>query len=95
MNTAIYIKGKEFKRIVGLWELLTRNKVDKKKVTTADLKKYKAILKMTHANLEGYNLLGNIHISRGSKYRDVIAKLFSHERRRGVESELRRRWVTY
>jgi hypothetical protein len=46
------IKGKDFKGAVSLWELLTRNKVDKKKVTTADLKKYKPILEMTDAHLE-------------------------------------------
>jgi hypothetical protein len=69
--------------------------VDKKKVTTADLKKYKPILEMTDAHLEWYEPSGSIQISSGPKYFDFITKLYSHERRRGVESELRRRWMTY
>jgi len=35
----ITIKGREFKGTTGLWELLTRKNVDRKKITTDDLKK--------------------------------------------------------
>jgi hypothetical protein len=91
----IHITGKEIKGTVGLWVFLTRNKVDKKKIATAELKNYKPKLDMTHAHLEGYEPSGSIQISNGPKYCDFIVKLFSHERRRGVESELRRRWMTY
>jgi hypothetical protein len=72
----IHIKDVEFPATKGLWELLTRKTVDNDLVTGADLKQYKAILKMTHAHLEGYKPDANIHTSRGNKFRDVISKLF-------------------
>ena len=37
----IHIKNVEFSATKGLWELLTRKKVDKKSITTDDLKQYK------------------------------------------------------
>ena len=50
----ITIKGKEFRGKTGLWELLTRKTVDRKKITTDDLKKYKEILELTNAHLSDY-----------------------------------------
>ena len=38
-DSDITIKGREFKGTTGLWELLTRKNVDRKKITTDDLKK--------------------------------------------------------
>ena len=92
----IHIKDVEFPATNGLWELLTRNQVDNDSVTSADLK-YKAILKMTNAHLEGYKPDANIHTSRGNKFRDVILKLFpgGGPRQGGVETALRREWITY
>ena len=72
----IHIKDVEFQATKGLWELLTRKKVDKDSVTNADLTQYKAILKMTNAHLEGYKPHANIHNSKGNTFRDVISKLF-------------------
>jgi len=66
----ILIKNVEFPATQGLWELLTRKRVDKKLVTNADLKQYKSILEMTNAHLEGYDPEANIRISRGNKFRD-------------------------
>jgi hypothetical protein len=57
----IHIKDVEFPATKGLWELLTRKKVDNNSVTSADLKQYKTILKMTNAHLEGYKP----HTSKG------------------------------
>jgi hypothetical protein len=94
-DSNISIKGREFKGTPGLWELLTRKNVNVKNVTTDDLKKYKSILQMTNAHLEGYEPDANIYITRGSKFRDVISKLFPQTRQRGLEVALRRRWVTY
>jgi len=94
-NSNITIKGREFKGTTGLWELLTRKNVDRKNVTTYDLKKYKKILALTNAHLISYQPGGDIQITRGAKYREFIAPLFSHTRRRGVETALRRRWVQY
>ena len=81
----------------GLWELLTRRKVQWDIITKDDLKAYKKILLMTSGHLTGYEPEDNIHIPFGKKFRDVIAKLFSWQtrQRRGIESALRRKWVRY
>jgi len=92
----IHIKNVEFPATQGLWELLTRNRVDKKLVTNANLKQYKTILEMTNEHLEGYDPEANIRISKGNKFRDVISKLFpGGPRESGVETALRREWITY
>ena len=91
----IHIKNVEFPATQGLWELLTRKRVDKKLITNADLKQYKTILKMTNAHLEGYDPEANIRISKGNKFMDVISRLFPGGPDSGVEAALRREWVTY
>jgi len=92
----IHIKEVEFPATKGLWEFLTRKKVNKKSVISKDLKEYKTILEMTNAHLEGYDPNANIRTSKGLKFRDVISKLFSSgTRRSGVEAALRREWVSY
>ena len=40
----IHIKNVEFPATKGIWELLTRKRVDKESFTIADLKQYKIIL---------------------------------------------------
>ena len=87
-DSNIYLKDKQFKGTEGLWELLTRKKPNLAAVTTKDYRKYKSILQMTNAHLEQYEPGGNIHVSRGVKYRDVISKLFPQ---RGSKQS----WVTY
>ena len=94
----IHIKNVEFPATNGLWELLTRKRVDKDSVTGADLKQYKTILQMTNAHLEGYEPHANIRTSKGLKYREVISRLFpgtTTTRQSGAEAALRREWVTY
>ena len=60
-------------------------------------KSIKKILLLNNGHLTGYEPDGNIHISSGKKFRDVIAKLFPPQtrQRRGIESALRRKWVRY
>ena len=96
-DSDITIKGKDFRGTQGLWELLTRRKVQWDKITTDYLKAYKKILLLTNGHLTGYEPDGNIHISSGKKFRDVIAKLFPPQtrQRRGIESALCRKWVRY
>jgi len=72
-DSDITIKGKEFRGSTGLWELLTSKSVDRRKITTHDLKKYKKILELTNAHLTDYRPGADIQITRGSKYREVIA----------------------
>jgi len=71
-----HINNVEFPATKGLWELLTRKRVDEDSVTTADIKQYKTILEMTNAHLEGYKPRANIHTSKGVKCKEIISKLF-------------------
>jgi len=83
----IHINNVEFPATKGLWELLTRKRVDKDSVTTADLKQYNTILVMTNAHLEGYEPRANIRTSKGLKYKEIISKLFpGGTRQSGVEA---------
>jgi hypothetical protein len=91
----IHIKNVAFPATKGLWELLTRKKVDKKVITNANLKQYKTILETTNVHLEGYDPEANIRISKGLKFRDVISRLSPGNRQSGVEAALRREWITY
>jgi len=91
----ITIKGQEFRGTKGLWELLTRKNVNRKHIMTDDLKKYQKILVLTNAHLTDYQPGGDIQVTRGSKFHDVISHLCPQTRRRGVESALRRKWVKY
>jgi len=42
-----------------------------------DVQRYKTTLEMTNAHLEGYKAGGNIQTSRGTKFKNVIEKLFA------------------
>jgi hypothetical protein len=72
----ITVKGKHFNLTRGLWELLTRNDVDTGPISPNEMQRYKCILQLTSAHLEGYEPDGNIKISRGVKYVNVISNLF-------------------
>jgi len=74
----IIIKGKEFKGT----EDVNYGSIDKN-----DLQRYKTILEMTNAHLKGYKPGGNIETSRGTKFKNVIEKLFPEAKRQ--------QWVTY
>jgi hypothetical protein len=94
-NSDLYIKNKHFVGAPGLWEFLTRKSVNKKLANKDDLKQYKSILNLTSAYLEGYEPDAPIHVSRGIKFRTVIAKLFPQTKRRGIEASLRKEWEKY
>jgi hypothetical protein len=95
-DSDITVKGKHFRGTQGLWELLTRRKIQRDKLTTDDLRAYKKML-LTNGHLTGYVPDGNIHISSGKKFRDIISTLFQPQtrKRRGTESALRRKWERY
>jgi len=90
----IMIKEQVFKGSKGLWELLTRKKVNTKVITKNDLKTYKKTLTMNNAHLTKYKPDGNINITR-VKNLGIIAPLFAKPKGRGVESALRRKWIKY
>ena len=73
---------------------MTRKNVNTEVVNKADLKTYKKIL-MSNAHLNRYQPGDKINITRGKKFRDVIAPLFVKPKGRGVESALRRKWLMY
>jgi len=81
----LYIRDKHFKGTRGLWELLPRKKLDNRLVSEDDLKQYKSILDLTSAHLEGYEPSAPIHVTRGIKFRTVIAKLFPQTKRRALK----------
>jgi len=92
----IHISNVEFPATKGLWELLTRKRVDKHSVTTADITQHKTILEMPNAHLEGNKPRANISTSKGVKNKEIILKLFPGDpRQSGVEAALRREWITY
>ena len=91
----ITIKENEFRCSEVMWDLLTRKNVNKKHVTSDDLTKYKKILRLTNAHLEGYGPPGAINFGRVKKFRENIAPLFARPKSRGVESGLRRAWKKY
>jgi hypothetical protein len=68
----IYVNDRRFRGTKGLWELLIRKKPNLDLITAQDYEKYKSILLMTSGHLEQYRADGNIHVSRGPKYRNVI-----------------------
>jgi hypothetical protein len=54
-----------------------------------------SILQLTNAHLEGFEPSGNIQIKVGSKFNEVISKLFPQSRQRAIEQKLRQRWERY
>lgn len=90
-NTSdLTIKGEHFKGTKDLWNLLTRKNVNYDAIDEDELKKYKTILEMTNAHLEGYRSGNNIQTSRGPKFKNVIARLFPE-----AKVAIRQKWVTY
>jgi hypothetical protein len=94
-DSNVHIKKQIFPATKGLWELLTRKRVNKKLITTEDLKQYKKILEMTNAHLEGYDRDANINVTTGLKFKEIISKLFPRARQKGAELALRQSWVRY
>ena len=90
----ITIKERVCKGSKGLWELLRRKKV-KTEFITKDLKTCGKVFTMSNAHLTRYWPEGNMNITRGKKFRDVISPLFAKPYGRGVESALIRNWTKY
>ena len=55
---------------------MTRKNVNSDVITKCDLNAYKRILVLTNAHLVGYEPGGDIQISRGVKYANVISNFF-------------------
>ena len=72
----VVIRGETFRGTKGLWELLTKKRVNESLITKADLNTYKRILILTNGHLENNEPSSNIKTTRGAKYNEVISKLF-------------------
>ena len=59
-NSEIYIDGKTYEGTPGLYELITRKKVNKSLITTRDLKNYRRILEASSAYKKCNNPKGPI-----------------------------------
>ena len=92
----VFVQGKSYKGTSGLFELLTRKKVDRSFITDSDLRSYREILGSKHGLLENHDPSGVIKTTRGVKFKDVISKLFpgGGVTRRGSESTVRQKWAT-
>ena len=86
----ITIKGKQYNGTEDVWKRLTRKNVNYDSIDKNDLHRYKIILEMINAHLEGYKAEGNIQTSRGTKFNKFIAKLFPE-----AKVAIRQKWVTY
>ena len=95
-DSNVILKGVSYKGTKGLFELLTRKKVDTSFITDSDMKAYRAILQSTHGHLENSDPSCSLKTTRGAKYKDVILKLFPAGRvtRRGAESTFKQKLAT-
>ena len=95
-NSNVFVQGKSYKGTSGLFEILTRKKVDRSFITDRDLRSYREILESTHGHFENHDPSGVIKTTRGAKFKDAISKLFPGGGviRRGSESTVRQKWAT-
>ena len=59
-DSNVFVKGKSYRGTRGLFELLTRKKVDHSFITRSDLQSYREILEATHGHLENNDPAGVI-----------------------------------
>ena len=95
-DSNVIIQGVPYRATKGLFELLTRKKVDRSVVTNRDMNSYRAILEATHGHPKHNDPSGGIKTTRGAKYKDIISKLFPTGRvtRLGSESTSKQKWAT-
>ena len=86
------IKGTVLRGTESLWDLVTRKNVNTQLIGKQKLKTHKKELILTNANLNRYKAGDYINVTRGKKFREVIAPLFAKPKGRCVESPLRRKW---
>jgi hypothetical protein len=84
-----------YKGTKGLFEFLTRKKVNHSLISKQDLKNYKRILQVTRGQIEDNDPSGDIKTRRGPKFREVISLLFPSIRKRVVETVLGHKWLRY
>ena len=78
----MFVDGKRYKAIQGLWELLTQSRPDKNVVTHEDRQAYKQILLQSNAHRVDYSPSGKIKAYKGLKYTRFISQLFTNTKER-------------
>jgi len=76
-NKHVFVDGKKYKSTQGLWELLTKSKLDKNLGTFEDRQAYKQILFLSNAHRVNYSPTGRIKANKGLKYTRFISQLFT------------------
>jgi len=96
-DSNVIVHGKSYKGTRGLFELLTRKKVNQSFISGKDLKACKEILEAMHGHLKNHDPSGVIKTTRGPKFKDIISKLFpgGGVTRRGTESSSRQMWFPF
>jgi len=94
---SVFVQGKSYWGMRGLFEPLTRKKVDQSFITDRDLQSYREILEATHGHLENNDPAGVIKTTRGTRFKDVISKLFptGGVTRRSAQSTFSKPWPNY
>jgi hypothetical protein len=82
----ITIKENEFRRSEGLWDLLTRKRVNIVHVRSDYLRKYKKIFVLNNAHFEGYQPGGVINVGRGKSSANLSPR-FSRCPKAGVPNQ--------
>jgi len=96
-DSNVFVKGKSYRGTRGLFELLTRKKVDQSFITESDLQSYREILEATYGHLQNNDPAGVLKTARGAKFKDVISKLFptGAVTRRRAQSTSTKPWFRY
>jgi len=76
-DSNVFVKGISYRGTRGLFELLTRKKVQQSFITDKDLQSYREILEVTHGHLENNDPADVIKTTRGVKFKDVISNYFA------------------
>jgi hypothetical protein len=75
-NNSVFVDGKIYNAIQGLWELLTKARPDINMVTPQDNEAYMQILLQSNAHKVNYSPTGKIKTKKGFKYTRIISLLF-------------------
>ena len=83
----VFVDTEKYNATQGLWELLTKSRPDKNKVTLQDRQAYKQILTQSNAHRVNYSPTGSIRANKGIKYTHLMSRLFTNTPERQVSWE--------
>jgi hypothetical protein len=81
----VFVDGKKYKAMQGLWELVAKSQPDKNLVTLQD--SYKQILLKSNAHKVNYSPTGRIKANKDLKYTQFISRMFTKTSEREVHQE--------